>query len=67
LDGQIDAAKDSEVVVLLEDNLLRSDVKVRAAMAEGGLHGCEGVCERNGAMMAKVWFGTVARVQKSND
>ena len=27
MDGQIDAAKDSEVVVLLEDNLLRSDVK----------------------------------------
>jgi len=62
----VDASKDSEVVVVLEDNLALSDVKNVPAMAmKAGFTDVRAFAYWKGTgNMAEVWFGPVVKVQK---
>jgi hypothetical protein len=62
----VDAAKDSEVVVVLEDNLPLSDVKEVPAMAmKAGFRDVRAFVYWKGTgNMAEVWFGPVVKVAK---
>ena len=63
----VDAAKDSEVVVVLEDNLPLSDVKEVPAMAmKAGFTDVRAFVYWKGTgNMAEVWFGPVVKVKKA--
>lgn len=63
----VDAARDSEVVVVLEDNLLLSDVKDVPAMAlKAGFTDVRAFVYWKGTgNMAEVWFGPVVKVKKA--
>jgi hypothetical protein len=62
----VDAAKDSEVVVVLEDSLALSDVKNVPAMAmKAGFKDVRAFVYWKGTgNMAEVWFGPVVKVNK---
>jgi hypothetical protein len=64
----VDAAKDSEVVVVLEDNLLLSDVKDVPAMAlKAAFTDVRAFVYWKGTgNMAEVWFGPVVEVKKAS-
>jgi hypothetical protein len=59
--------KDSEVVVMLEDDLLLSDVKEVPAMAmKAGFTDVRAFVHWKGTgNMAEVWFGPVVKVKKA--
>jgi hypothetical protein len=63
----VDATKDSGIVVVLEDNLLQSDVKDAPAMAlKAGFTDVRVfVYWRGTGNMAEVLFGPVVKVKKS--
>jgi hypothetical protein len=63
----VDAAQDSELVVVLEDNLPLSDVKEVPAMAmKAGFRDVRAFVYWKGTgNMAEVWFGPVMKVAKA--